>query len=63
MQLQTEKARLAANYLNFRVTNDKAPSFSPVLELRDRYISQADGERSVSFMADSTVWKKTPALQ
>lgn len=63
MQLQTEKVRLAANYLNFRVTNDNTPSFSPVLELRDRYISQADGEKSVSFMADSTVWRKTSALQ
>lgn len=36
MQLQTEQVRLAANYLNFRVTNDNTPSFSPELELKDR---------------------------
>lgn len=37
VQLQIEKERIAANYLNFRVTNDNTPSFSPELnQFRDK---------------------------
>lgn len=40
MQLQTERERLAANYSNFRVTNDNTP-FSPELELTEGQINKS----------------------